>query len=386
MENKYASIRTDITDWDSYENFEKVVRNLDFTSSPGYPYMKEKPTIGEWLEFNGLTCNRSQLERLWLDVQDVLKGDVHGLWRVFIKMEPHKLKKIEGKRYRLIMCPPLNIQVVWQMCFSEQNAKEIENSFKLPSQQGIILPGGKWKSYLSQWKRLGTTNGVDKTAWDWTCSWWILKTMLRLRKRLVYGDNNSRESWSKMASALYEHAFVKPQLLLSDGNIYQQVEPGVMKSGCVNTISDNSKAQVLLQILYSFRKGIPVEPLPRCCGDDTLQDDLHIEDLNMYESFGCYIKAVSTTTEFVGHEFRDTGPCPMYIGKHVFNICYQDNDLLAETLDSYLRLYCNTDEFYFWYDMALSLGLGGQVSSREDYRYWYHNPMATYKGILLSNK
>lgn len=383
MEKRYQSIKVDVTGWDSYENYLVALKRLDYTSSPGYPFMKEKPTIGDWLGFDGLTFSQSQVDRLWLEVQDVLKDDFDCYWRVFIKTEPHKLTKLETKRYRLITCPPLHVQIVWQMLFAEQNSKTIENSFSTPSQQGIVIPGGSWKRYYQQWQRLGTIRGVDKTAWDWTCSYWILLIVLRLRIRLTYGDAHSREKWKTMAKALYRNAFEDPNLLLSDGSVYKQIVPGVMKSGCVNTISDNSKAQVILQLLYTINKSVPIDPLPRCCGDDTLQDDVHLEDLSVYEKYGCYIKAISDTIEFVGHEFRSTGPAPMYIGKHVFNLMYQEDSLLGETLHSYLALYCNTDEFHFWNELARSLGLGGQVLSRDAYRYWYHNPMASYKGVTF---
>lgn len=367
----------DIDGFDTYNNYKNVLKQLDNTSSPGYPYMMENVTIGEWLGFNGLTYDSVKVERLWHDVMDLLLDLDFSrvIWRCFIKQEPHKNHKMISKRYRLIMCPPLNVQVMWQMLFSKQNAIEIDKAYLLPSQQGLSLPFGRWQLFYDQWKSQGVTNGTDAVAWDWTLPGWMIRMDLDFRIRMVRGGDTVK--WENAALKLYQDAFRDCKVIFSSGRIFQQLNWGIMKSGCVNTISSNSHCGLIYHLIYCLEKNVPCMPLPKCVGDDQLQHALHLEDIQVYEKYGKIIKSISSTIEFVGHEFHDTGPRPMYMLKHVYNLLHQKEDLIPEVLNSYLRLYANYKEgFDFWMEVALRLNLGGSIASERYYKRWYNNPDA----------
>lgn len=374
MEAYYQGCAVSVDDFDSREYFDDCLRDLEFGSSPGYPFMNEKPTIGEWLGFNGVTFDECQVEKLWLMVLDLLSSsEVDCLWRVFVKQEPHKAHKMEQKRYRLIMCPPLHVQVLWQMLFKRQNDKEIEKAYYIPSQQGLVLPYGNWRRFYSQWVQQGTVWGTDAVAWDWTLPGWVLQLDLEFRERQARGLRVN--DWKAQAAKLYRNAFRDCKLLLSTGQVFQQLRWGIMKSGCVNTISTNSHGGVIYHILYCMVTGMPVEPMPKCVGDDKLVAEVHTLNLGVYERYGNLIKSVSDTLEFVGHEFHENGPRPMYIGKHVYNFLYVKDELMLQTLDAYLRLNALNDEGWdFWMRVAHGVGLAGEVLSRRYYQAWYNDP------------
>lgn len=377
VEKRYEKARWDLPKcWWSYESFVLAVRELDMTSSPGIPYIRESPTNGEWLRWNGLFCDDLQLQRLWYDVQKVIQPDYELFLRVFIKQEPHKIKKAQDKRWRLIMAAPLNVQVAWQMCFRYMNDVEIDNSYHLPSQQGLVLVNGGWKTYHSQWKSMNQTCGMDKSAWDWTAPRWTLALDLELRKRLCRTGMN--EAWIQVAETLYHQMFDDAILVMSDGSAYQQVEPGIMKSGCVNTISTNSHCQVFIHCAIALMYDVPLDPMPRCVGDDTLctPDQSPPGIFQYYSSLGVILKSISDTTEFVGREFRDDGPYPMYIGKHVVKAMHVKDENLSMYLDSMAREYCHSDEYYeVWRLLAETLNCPLPLS-REAYLYWYDHPVA----------
>lgn len=373
MEPYYRGCSVNVDDFDTYEHFRVCLGKLDMQSSPGYPLMMEKTTIGDWLGYNGVTFNEIQVEKLWLMVQEILEGEFDCLWRVFIKQEPHKIHKILSKRYRLILCPPLPVQMVWQMLFAKQNNREIEKSYFIPSQQGIILPYGNWKLYYDQWKRQGTTWGTDATAWDWTLPGWVLQLDLKFRERQVFGLRVN--DWLVVAERLYRDAFKDCKVVFSNGRVFQQQYWGIMKSGCVNTISSNSHGGMMFHILYSLEANISVEPAPKCVGDDKLVAEQHCQYLEIYEKYGNKIKSVSEMCEFVGHEFHDEGPRPMYIGKHVYNFLYVKDENMLDTIESYLRLNALYDSGWnFWIDIVNRLGLSSEVLSRRYYKSWYNNP------------
>nr|QQO81443.1 RNA-dependent RNA polymerase [Soybean thrips sobemo-like virus 10] len=379
MEDYYKEIHTSCEGWDSYENFLTCLHLLEMTSSPGYPYNKDQPTIGKWLGFNGLLFDEDRVALLWSSVQTLMQDEeVDCLWRVFIKKEPHKLDKVANKRWRIIQCCPLHVQVLWQMLFARQNDSEIRAAMTLPSVQGMRIPYGGWKYYYNKWIRNGTIMGADKKAWDWTVQEWMIRLDLDLRIRLTNGN----EKWIKQANKLYRNAFYDCKILLTNGMILQQVKPGVMKSGCVNTISTNSHCQVMLHLLYCYKKNINYIPMVVAVGDDTLNHPKHLEDIPLMESFGVIIKSVSDTLEFLGREWDEKGPRAMYTSKHLFRLATQEDDLVAETLDAYLREYVNCDkEYNFLIQLAMELSLISKVQSRSSYKFWLDNPLAEWHKI-----
>lgn len=358
-------------DYLSKEAFVDAVYRLDWTSSPGLPYLYEAPTNGDWLGHNGVYCKQERLDELWHDVQQLIDGSQREIkLRVFIKQEPHKIEKIQTGRWRLILASPLNVQVFWNMLFSTLNDIEIEKSLECPSQQGIVLVNGGWKDYVRQWKNRGYNCGLDKSAWDWTCPWWALKTDLQLRYRL--GRGSRMEEWLEHAERQYGMMFCNPLLVFTDGAMWQQNVPGFMKSGCIQTISTNSHCQVMMHFLVSYDLRIPVEPVCVAVGDDTLQSDRHA-DPSAYRRYGVVVKSASEGLEFVGHEFTDEGPHPLYMSKHVCKLRYVKDENLEDYLQQMLRMYVHTRYYYVWEYLAERLGYEVPFS-RQYLLRWYDNP------------
>lgn len=259
MEKAYRPCVWDLPDdFCSYEAFYRCLENLDRSSSPGYPYMRESPTIGEWLGWNGVWYDPIKIERLWFDVQQVLARDYDMYLRCFIKSEPHKIEKVKENRWRLIMASPLCVQMVWHMMFSYQNDLEIREAYNIPSQQGFVPVNGGWQQYLAQWKQKGYDTGLDKKAWDWNAPGWLIFMELEFRFRM--GRGAKMDLWYEIARWLYHCMFVNPKIILSSGLVIQQLFAGIVKSGCVNTISLNSHCQVLVHIGVCIRTRVCIYP------------------------------------------------------------------------------------------------------------------------------
>lgn len=371
LEEEYACVRTEIReDFDLFSGFYRAVRRLENSSTPGYPYCTESPTIGSYLGFDGLEYNDFKLQKLWFDVQKLLDGDFSELlFNVFIKEEPHKMEKVDEGRFRLIIGSPLHFQVLCHMLFDDMNDKQIEKSYEIPSQQGIILNGGGWRSYVRLWTGLGLNCGLDKRAWDWTVPGWKIRTSLEFRKRMVYGRKHQR--WAMLAEKAYSALFDQPKLILSDGRVFQQLYPGIMKSGCVNTISDNSLMQVIDHILVCEDLGVKHLPLPRAVGDDTLSNSSQVYDTCAYAKYGAVVKSASDGLEFVGMEFTSYGPIPLYLDKHLYKVAYCSPTVLEQYLDAMLRMYSYSTTYYLWEEIALRCGLLGRMRSRQYYLNWY---------------
>lgn len=282
-------------DFDTFQGFMRAVRRLDNASTPGYPHCTEYPTIGEYLGFNGFEYDQFRLQRLWFQVQCLFDGELDLFFNVFIKEEPHKMSKIEEGRFRLIVGSPLPFQIFCHMLFDFTNDMLISKSYELPTQQGIILNSGNWRNYRKSWVSLGLDLGVDKTAWDWTVPGWKVDLVMQLRSRLVFGSKYER--WCLMARKAYHCLYYDAKLILSDGRCFKQMYPGIMKSGCVNTISDNSFMQIIDHVLVCEDLRISCFPLPRALGDDTLQSSTTVSNLLAYERYGATLKSIPANSK-----------------------------------------------------------------------------------------
>lgn len=373
MEEEYSRLRSCADGFRTKERFLWALRRLEYASSPGFPYCQQSSTIGDWLGFDGCNFDQLRVSLLWSDVNLVFLGEYKAIWRCFIKDEPHSSLKVKQGRWRLIIMAPLSVQVVWHMLFGDQNDLEIEEAFSLPSQQGIKMMAGGWKQYYDQWVAKGLNTAMDKSGWDWSFPGWAIEADLELRCRLVYGLEAAE--WRMVASKLYEDAFKNTRLILSDGSIYQQEGGwGVMKSGCVNTISTNSHGQLFIHFFYCLIVGCPEQPLPVVAGDDTLSSAIHCQ-AEIYARMGIAVKHVENRVEFVGHHFTPAGPEPLYKIKHLYRAMYQPDENLAQYFDSMLRVYALSEDFVFWQRVAWNLGLGRSLMSGDYYKAWYNYEM-----------
>lgn len=369
MEKAYGTARWELPDdYLSYDRFLTVVQELDKTSTPGIPYCYDSPTNGMWLRWNGVEADPFRLAMLWHHVQAVFNDQWDLILRCFVKQEPHKKTKVDLGRWRLIMASPLPVQVAWHMLFDYQNDVEILNSINIPSQQGIVLCGGGWKQYSAAWRHLGIDTSIDQAAWDWTYSFWAMRLELEFRRRQCTG--RFRDSWFDLASLLYERMYVNVKISLTDGSIWIQREPGLQKSGCVNTISSNSHGGPIYHIYAAILDGFPVHPIPRVVGDDKLSRHNQMIRPETLKRMGIMEKYALQGVEFVGHQFDEgSGPRPLYVQKHIMSLLYQSDENLRDAAESFVRMYTHSPLLPFWREIARRLR--APLMSEWAYRYWY---------------
>ncbi|UQZ09595.1 putative RNA-dependent RNA polymerase [Freshwater macrophyte associated sobeli-like virus 2] len=366
--------------WCSYEAFLEAVRRIDKSSSPGIPYMADKPTNGEWLGWNEFLQDGdpARMQQLWRYVQDEIQNSQRKqhIYRVFVKDEMHKQAKAEEGRWRLIIAAALPQQVVWQMVFRHSNDKLIEKAATIPAAQGTNFCKGGWKLFRARIQDENLKYAIDKQAWDINAPAWVFKADVQLRKRLC---DKPDPVWFALAQRLYAEAFgYSHELLLggattvalSDGSIFEQQRLGFMKSGLVNTISANSNAQVFMHLLACNRLGKPYSPII-ACGDDTLQAQVSDAYLDELEKAGCVVKEVQQVPQFMGFDFANTIE-PIYLAKHLATISHAPSHVVGDILHAYLSYYAHSPYFEQWQDLSLNLGF--TTYSKEYYLAWNDNP------------
>lgn len=319
-------------DFMQFSHFKRVVMGLDWNSSPGYPYMRRAPTNRDYFKVVEGIPDETVLLHVWDVVNDRLRvGDADPI-RLFIKPEPHKVAKIQDGRYRLISSVSVIDQIIDHMLFGPMNEALVAGWPYVPSKIG-------WSPYSGGWRAMpvrGNWMALDKASWDWTVHMWLLELVLEVRMGLC---ENMNERWLDLAIWRYRRLFLDPELITSGGCVFRQRNPGVMKSGCVNTIADNSIGQVLLH----NRVCMEVDITPGgifCMGDDTLQETPdrmpeYLAKTGLY----CKVKEPVFATEFAGMRFLDRRVEPVYRGKHAFTLLHVDPEILPQLANSYALLY-----------------------------------------------
>lgn len=315
------------------DHYEEILKDIEWDSSPGYPWCIQYTTNRQLFKVvDGQVCP-VQSDMVWQIVQARLEDRGHDPIRLFIKPEPHSQKKVREGRFRLISSVSIIDQLIDQMLFGSFNNRLIDTHGYHPIKTG-------WTPYIGGWKQIPVSGFVcaDKSSWDWTVKPWLNYMDLEIRKELC---RNLTDQWIELAEWRYQKLFGDGCEFITSGGLHLfQEGGGVMKSGCVNTISSNSIMQCILHCMVSRR--LDMEPgMIWCMGDDTMQTDMG-EDSEAYftelEKF-CIIKEIHHHSEFAGFRFNGMKKNPIYPFKHAFNLLHVEDSIREQLATSYALLY-----------------------------------------------
>lgn len=318
-------------DFLTYEHYVRVVKELDWTSSPGYPWLHQHTTNAAMFATVDGVPSEQALKSVWVIVKQRIETRETDPIRLFVKPEPHKEKKLKNRAYRLISSVSVVDQIIDGMLFGEMNNKMIENYIDLPGKVG-------WSPYVGGWKLMPVAGFVslDKSAWDWSVNGWIIQMLSDFRREMC---TNLTQQWQDLAEWRYRALYENPLFVTSGGLLLRQLQPGVIKSGCYNTIADNSIAQDLLHVRVCLEMGEPVGDLMSMGDDTTQQDFVRRKEYEERLSDYCHLKSSVSGTEFAGHRFLPGRIEPLYKGKHAFNIMNMNPKYGPEMAVSYALLY-----------------------------------------------
>lgn len=248
----------------------------------------------------------------------------HGLCdpvRLFVKQEPHPMRKIVAKRFRLISSVSLIDQLIERLLFGFQNQAEIASWKTCPSKPGMGLSLAEqansiWSEVADNHKNIPACE-ADISGFDWSVQDWELKADIEMR--IALGEFPPHVA---MAARNRFHCLANSVFQLSNGELIAQGQPGLMKSGSYCTSSSNSRIRCLMAKLIGSGWCIAM-------GDDSVEG---------------FVENAQEKYKLLGHECKDYIPCKSR-GKELveFNFCShlmrQDNYYLttwAKTLTKFL--------------------------------------------------
>lgn len=206
--------------------------------------------------------------------------------RLFVKQEPHAMRKIKEGRFRLISSVSLVDQLVERLIFGPQNQLEIQRWRNIPSKPGMGL--SLYEQAISIWRELQTYHDqhpaaeADISGFDWSVQSWELWADLAIRIEL--GDFESKLRKAAMSRF---YCFMNSVFQLSDGTLVEQGLPGLMKSGSYCTSSTNSRIRCLMAELIGA-------PWCIAMGDDSVEG---------------YVRGAKERYLELGHRCKDYIPC-----------------------------------------------------------------------------
>lgn len=336
-------------DFLTYAHFVRCVGKLDWNSTPGYPYALQFASNAQLFHVVDGVPDDQAMEMVFQMVKEQIAARRSDPIRIFVKQEPHKSKKLSDFRPRLISSVSVVDQLIDHMLFDEYNSSMVEHYVDVPAKVGWAPVCGGWK-YVPQ----GKVMAIDKTAWDWTVQPWIVDIILehRLRKR-----KNATEEWRDLVRWRYKALYVDPTFIFSNGLLLKQCFVGWLKSGCVNTIADNSMMQYVIHCRVSQDIGIPIDPYVWAMGDDTLQYMVpkFREYLDKMEKY-CIVKECQRRSEFAGMDFRGMIVDPMYTAKHAYKLLHIDDKVKEDVVRAYALLYHRSAKKHLIYPALRELG------------------------------
>lgn len=232
-------------------------------------------------------------------------ADVH---RMFIKKEPHPVRKVPLEAWRIIIMLSLVDNLVERFLFTTQDTAELGKWADLPSKCGSGLTDDDAVK-LAEYVKLNFINlATDAKGWDIHAPEYLLKAEISVRRKLNHGC----KEWynAAMNVAVITSRRVS---LTSDGKLLIRVTPGGQSSGKKTTSSGNSRMRTLLHVLVSLHYGFPPGVMAQgddCC--ERLPENISIPDYQAYvKTLGVNIKFAERCSSddfgFCSQQFLNAG-------------------------------------------------------------------------------
>jgi hypothetical protein len=356
-------------DFGTLNFFAKIIQSLNTKAGVGWPLNTSGPaTIGEYVLLEGVG-NLAQRCVLMLDHFNST-GELH--WDpdyLFIKREPHKLKKRDEKKWRLIWGNSFYAQVFQRAVWQASVVAEIAAGRAIPSAGPMGLVQGQSDLLV---RHLAEPDGsFNLFAWDFsgfdtTVNRFVIDFDRIDRRRLCHDDGNTEDyavDFWKLYDCIYAKTYSNT-ILFGDGQMYDQKTSGIQRSGCFITYSLNSRHTVRCYSLLALRKFGCVDKRRDkfwAAGDDFIGRNPGFTEEFIRENaqaYGQKLKLVEfgglDTVGFCSHKFffcsrRRYIGMPDNTTKHRWNLKCKESrafKALAETCISYMSEYAYADEAF----------------------------------------
>jgi hypothetical protein len=332
-----------------------LFKSLNLEGSPGLPFAPLGRTKRDIVDQHGdllveavqqrlrLLASAELSESNWTPLQ-LWRGGYRDAVRLFIKNEPHTRQKIADGRFRLISSCSIVDELVERILFSAQNELEIEHWENIPSKAGMGLANQEQVDAIFEYTKRcqkGMLRSNDVKGFDWSVQGWQFDFEAEARIKL-YGITSDCVLARMMRNCLYTLA--RCVFVTSSGQCFEQLEPGVMKSGSYLTASMNSRQRAFLAALIGADFAMTM-------GDDCVEE--HVDNaVEKYRGLGFRVVDYSDDQnfEFCSHIFRDGKAIPLNGIKGLFRLL--SKEITPEFLEQFKFEFANDPKLKEYLDVV----------------------------------
>lgn len=320
---KYVKFKLSYSDL-SYETISNLVtkfinRNIKMDASPGIPYSMRFSTNQQFINDSkdvivdlvySRVCARLFNYSPDMTPFEMVSNNLCDPVKIFVKQEPHKKRKLDEGRVRLIMSVSLIDKLVEMVLVSDLKEKEIANWMKIPSKPGIGFNEEGVQVIYTSAMAMKRPVATDVSGFDWHVQQWMLDADADLNIRLC---ENSFVEWKTL---MERTAVIEGNSLycLSNSKLLELKVKGIQNSGKLKTSMSNSKIRCLLAEMVGSTNY-------HAMGDDDFEE--WVEDaFNKYADLGMDLKnydEVSDRFEFCSKLYTKDGAYPVDYAKTLMN-------------------------------------------------------------------
>jgi hypothetical protein len=328
------------------EEIDKIKEKLKPEASPGVPYHLMANTNKELMRKMGANFNEIVLDRIetrlryakeipeWTR-EEMIDYGICDPVKVFVKDEPHKLKKLEEGRVRLIMSVSIIDKVIEMLLSQHLHKREIMMWETIPSKPGIGFTEDNNQSVYSDVMSRPNMAFADISGWDWSCKMWLLQECCQGKIRSC---RNVLPVWQTLVE-LEPVIEGRSIYQFSDGTLVEPLYEGIVNSGKYKTSRDNSWMRVFLSFLVGAEDCI-------AAGDDTVETYVD-QAPSIYKLYGWNLKdyrKITSGFEFCSRWYQDGKSFPLNLDKALMNLLHSKP---KDVYEYALHLSAFTDEMKF---------------------------------------
>lgn len=368
----YACVQTGCVE---RRHVERVWKNVVPDSSPGLPFAElaqfnrdvwekfREPLVDSVLERMALLARTPVLPS---DPVELVKQGFCDPVRVFVKNEGHTVEKIETGRLRLIFSVSLIDQLVERLLFTPQDEEEIDNWRTVPSKPGFGLGNeSQIQEFLSLMRdKIPRRAESDVIGWDWNVKLWMMEFEAHLRILL---SHEAQDSYFARLTRARFHCLARSIFCLSDGRLFAQTKPCILKSGSKITSSSGSR----MRSVFCWWVGASTcDSQGDDCNEDYVEGAMerYAErglPLKMYNK--CMPEGAEFGFEFCSHKFNSVGGYNVRIAKGTHHLLSGAMD--NEQLRAWYGMFARHPEFPRYRDVverARAVPIGREVGTGQN--------------------
>lgn len=246
----------------------EALESMDGSKSAGFPWRLFEASK------DALMCSRhshfvmSRVEHLW-SVLDAPLSRIEALWYSFLKEELRPLEKLNRRvpAVRSISGAPVDLSIVGnQLC---HDFNEAFYAFYCKPEFGSVVGISPFHGGWDRLARLHWHDGghvrnnsasIDVTQWDRSFSPYLFDLVVRLRV-MIANETASQElrGFSSQLHNLYTEVVNSAVVIPGRSGSEVALLSGGMKSGWVNTTTDNTLGHMIVLFAFAFHHGIAAE-------------------------------------------------------------------------------------------------------------------------------